>query len=97
MARLTNSDYSLYQPAGSLVTVTIGKDRPEGRMTEVAVRPEDFVSLLEHLDADILPIIPRAVREYAFSLEKETVARRIRKVVAELQSRTMAEKTSESA
>lgn len=78
-----NRHYTLIPPEdGYLARVSIGTEMPYGRSAEIAVEAEDFVTLLEHFDAEIIARIPAAVKRYVFTLEKEIAAMRIMRVAS---------------
>ncbi len=79
-----NRYYTLIPPEdGFLTRVSIGKESLNGRSTEIAVEAEDFVTLLEHFDSEIISRIPAAIKQYVFILEKEIAALRIKKVASQ--------------
>ena len=79
---LPNRSYRvLHSEAGTPAAVSLeapGFPSP----VEVAVRPDDFVRLMEHFDTGIVPRLPEAFSDYCFFLEKEAMARKILQAAA---------------
>lgn len=80
---LPNRSYRVFHSeAGPPAAVDLG-DTPAFRSpVEVAVRPVDFVRLMEHFDTGIVPRLPEAFSDYCFFLEKEVMARKILRAAA---------------